>query len=85
MNAPRRAVAAVFGLLTWAGAGATLLACPICFRIEEGPVSNGVVAAVATLMGVTVAVLAAFGLFIRRFVRAESRHPATAAPPQSPP
>jgi heme/copper-type cytochrome/quinol oxidase subunit 2 len=58
-------LAAVF----WGAAGSTALACPVCFRIEEGPVSNGVRAAVIVLIGVTVSVLAGFAVFIARFVR----------------
>jgi len=53
----------------WAGAGASVLACPVCFRVEEGPVTDGVRAAVIVLVGVTVGVLSGFGVFIVRFVR----------------
>lgn len=45
-----------------------LLACPVCFRIEAGPVSDGVRAAVFVMLGVTVGVLSGFGFFISRFV-----------------
>jgi hypothetical protein len=55
-------------LLTWIGTTAPLLACPICFRVEEGPVTAGVRAAVVVLVSVTVGVLAGFGRFIARFV-----------------
>jgi hypothetical protein len=48
-----------------------LFACPICFQVEEGPVTAGVRAAVVVLIGVTVAVLAGFGVFIARFVARE--------------
>jgi hypothetical protein len=58
--------------LLWSGAHGTLLACPICFQIEQGPVTNGVRAAVLVLMGVTVGVLTGFGLFVRRLVRASN-------------
>lgn len=47
---------------------APLLACPICFRIEAGPVSDGVRAAVFVMLGVTLGVLSGFGFFISRFV-----------------
>ena len=53
----------------WAAASVTALACPVCFRIEEGPVTDGVRAAVFVLIGVTVGVLAGFAVFIARFVR----------------
>ena len=53
----------------WAAAGSIALACPVCFRIEEGPVSDGVRAAVVVLISVTVGVLTGFAVFIARFVR----------------
>ncbi len=73
----RNAIASV-AAVAWMAAGTTALACPVCFRIEEGPVSDGVRAAVLVLVAVTVSVLAGFGLFIARFVRraaAESETP----------
>lgn len=48
---------------------AALLACPICFRMDEGPVSEGIRAAVFVLLGVTTAVLTGFGVWIARFVK----------------
>jgi hypothetical protein len=51
----------------------TLLACPICFQVEPGAVSNGVRAAVVVLVGVTSAVLTGFAVFIARFARREAR------------
>jgi hypothetical protein len=59
----------IFGLLMWASAGATVSACPVCFRMEEGPVTAGVRAAVIVLMTVTVSVLTGFAIFIRGFVQ----------------
>lgn len=53
---------------------AVALACPVCFQVEEGPVTAGVQAAVLVLMGVTTGVLSGFGMFIARFVR-RSRRP----------
>jgi hypothetical protein len=64
----------IFGLLAWASAGATAWACPVCFRMEEGPVTAGVRAAVIVMMTVTVSVLAGFAIFIRGFVQ-RSRTP----------
>jgi hypothetical protein len=65
-TAVRRFVATT--ALAWCATGATTLACPICFQVEQGPVTEGVRAAVLVLMGVTVAVLSGFGVFIARFV-----------------
>ena len=56
-------------MLIWATLGAGVWACPVCFRMEEGPVTDGVRVAVLVLMGVTTAVLTGFGVFIRGFVR----------------
>ena len=50
------------------GTTTPLFACPICFQVEEGPVTAGVRAAVVVLIGVTVGVLAGFGVFVARFV-----------------
>jgi hypothetical protein len=46
-----------------------LLACPVCFQVEQNATTDGLRAAVLVLIGVTAAVLSAFGLFIIRFVR----------------
>lgn len=56
-------------ILIWAALGAGAWACPVCFRMDEGPVTDGVRAAVMVLIGVTTVVLAGFGVFIRGFVR----------------
>jgi uncharacterized membrane protein len=48
---------------------AVLLACPVCFQIQDGPTASGVRAAVVVLIGVTTAVLSGFGVFIARFIR----------------
>jgi hypothetical protein len=48
---------------------APLLACPVCFQVEPGPVTNGVRAAVVVLMAVTTSVLGGFAMFIVGFVR----------------
>jgi len=53
----------------WLVMSAAAMACPVCFRMEEGPITDGVRAAVVVLMGVTTAVLAGFAVFIRGFVR----------------
>jgi hypothetical protein len=55
--------------VSWVLMGSAALACPVCFRMEEGPVTDGVRAAVVVLMGVTVTVLGGFAFFIRGFVR----------------
>lgn len=53
----------------WIASGAAALACPICFQVEEGPVTDGIRAAVLVLVSVTGTVLAGFAAFIVRFVR----------------
>jgi heme/copper-type cytochrome/quinol oxidase subunit 2 len=65
----RRGVMALAVAALWSAAGSTALACPVCFRIEEGPVASGVRAAVLVLIAVTVGVLTGFAVFIARFVR----------------
>lgn len=50
------------------GATSHLLACPICFQVEEGPVTAGARAAVLVLIGVTLGVLAGFGVFVAKFI-----------------
>lgn len=65
----RRGVSSLAAAVFWAAAGSTALACPVCFRMEEGPVTSGVRAAVLVLIGVTSGVLTGFGVFIARFVR----------------
>ena len=62
----KRAVATV---LIWTALGASAWACPVCFRMEDGPVSEGVRVAVVVLMGVTTTVLAGFAVFIRGFIK----------------
>jgi hypothetical protein len=72
MTRARRLTAAVAGALFWSTAGSTLLACPICFRMEQGPTSDGVRAAVVVLMAVTVAVLGCFARFVVRLAQGEN-------------
>jgi len=55
----------------WIGATSHLLACPVCFQVEAGPMTAGVHAAVLVLIGVTLGVLAGFGVFVARFVARE--------------
>jgi hypothetical protein len=71
MTPIRRRAGWTIGALLWAAARGGLLACPICFQIEQGPVTDGVRAAVIVLMGVTLAVLAAFGMFVRKLASAD--------------
>jgi hypothetical protein len=66
---PKRIVAWTAGVVGWLGADAVLAACPICYRIDDGPTSAGIRAAVVVLVAVTGAVLGGFGIFIARFVR----------------
>lgn len=59
----------LLSLAIWLFTGVPLLACPICFQAQEGPVTDGVRAAVLVLMGVTTGVLSGFAMFIVRFVQ----------------
>ena len=54
-----------------------VLACPICFRVEESATTDGVMAAVIVLVGVTTVVLGAFGRFVVRFARREGQQMAS--------
>jgi hypothetical protein len=54
-------------------------ACPVCFRMEDGPVTDGVFAAVLVLLGVTSSVLAGFAVFIHGFVRRLRNGPLSAS------
>ena len=70
MNTRMRRLAAVTsGVAMWLMADVALLACPICFQFEESAVTDGVMAAVVVLVGVTAGVLGGFGTFIARFVK----------------
>jgi hypothetical protein len=65
----KRTVGWVAGSLGWTGADALLSACPVCFRIEDGPTSAGIRAAVIVLLAATAVVLTGFAVFIARVVR----------------
>ena len=54
-----------------------LLACAVCFQVEQSAATDGVQAAVLVLVGVTAVVLAGFGAFVGKIVRG--------APPPRPP
>ena len=56
-------------MIAWALMAASVLACPVCFGVEEGPVTDGLRTAVVVLVGVTLMVLTGFGVFVTRFVR----------------
>ena len=58
---------AIGTLLGWLAAGATALACPICFQAEPNGTTDGVRSAVVVLLGVTSVVLGGFAVFIVRF------------------
>ncbi len=68
-RALRRATGVAASTAVWIATQTGVLACPVCFQVEEGPVVSGVRAAVVVLVGVTVSVLAGFGVFIAKFVR----------------
>jgi len=65
----RRITGWMSGVAVWLAADAALFACPICFQFEESAVTDGVMAAVVVLVGVTSGVLGGFGAFIVRFVK----------------
>lgn len=69
MSGTRRLIGATAGLAVWLMAGTATLACPICFQFEENAATDGVMAAVVVLVGVTAGVLGGFARFIVRFVR----------------
>ncbi|HEX5069289.1 MAG TPA: hypothetical protein VFV78_03665 [Vicinamibacterales bacterium] len=50
-------------------ADVALLACPICFQIEDAHVTSGIRAAVGVLMGVTIVVVAPVVAFAIRISR----------------
>lgn len=47
----------------------SLLACPVCFGKLDGPLADGANKAVLALLGITIAVLAAFATFFIYLVR----------------
>ena len=57
----------------WTGAAPVVLACPVCFRLEEGPTAAGLRMAVSVLVGVTLTVLGGAALFVARMVRRSAR------------
>ena len=57
-----------------------ILACPICFQVEDSGVTAGVRAAVIVLGLVTTVVLVGFAVFARRLVRHEALHARTRVP-----
>jgi hypothetical protein len=69
----RHAVAWIALVGWWTGAAPGLLACPVCFRLEEGPAAAGVRTAVYVLMSVTLTVLGGAALFVARVVRRSAR------------
>ena len=73
MTRARRLLGGLTMLTLWSAASITALACPICFQMEEGPMTKGVLTAVFVLMAVTVGVLGTFARFVLRLARAEER------------
>jgi hypothetical protein len=47
----------------------SLHACPVCFQVEPGPTTEGLLTAVLVLVGVTTCVLAGVAFFVAGFVR----------------
>jgi len=75
-----RALAATI-VMSLAASAAPLLACPVCFQVEQGPVTSGVRAAVVVLLAVTTSVLGGFAVFIANFTR-RSREPRNLGTPE---
>lgn len=65
----RAATVLVCAVTCWLLAGVELGACPVCFRVEASPVTDGVQAAVWVLVTITGAVLGGFGMFARQIAR----------------
>jgi hypothetical protein len=61
-----------------------VLACPICFQVEQNATTDGLLAAVTVLVVVTSGVLIGFGLFVRRLARSEAASPEPASRGTSP-
>jgi len=72
MRRTRRLAGGIACALFWGATGISALACPICFRMDNGPMADGVRAAVVVLMAVTIGVLGCFGRFVVRLARAEN-------------
>jgi hypothetical protein len=47
----------------------TVIACSVCFQVEQNAATDGLQAAVLVMVSVTTCVLAGFGLFILKFLR----------------
>jgi hypothetical protein len=71
MTHARRLAGVVISALIWIGASGVALACPICFQMEDGPMTKGVIAALFVLLTITVGVLGAFARFVLRIAKAE--------------
>ena len=71
MNGPitRTRPGVLMTMLLVVAMSAPLFACPICFQLEQGPVADGMRAAVFVLIGVTLVVLAGFIRFAIRVAR----------------
>jgi hypothetical protein len=65
----KRTSFALVTALVWLSAGTAVLACPVCFQVEESAAVNGVRAAVLVLAGVTGGVLLGFAIFVRRVAK----------------
>lgn len=56
-------------VVLWLALDAAVAACPICFQVEDGPVVDGVRAAVGVLVGVTSVVLVGCTVFFARLAK----------------
>lgn len=71
MSGFHRRIGMLIGVATWSLASPSALACPICFQMDQGPVTQGVIGAVVVLLSITVGVLACFARFAIRLARSE--------------
>ena len=65
----KRTAFALVAALVWLSDGTAVLACPVCFQVEESAAVDGARAAVLVLAGVTGGVLLGFAVFVRRIVK----------------
>ena len=83
MTTRLRTVGSSVGFLMWGLANARLLACPICFQIDDAPTTAGIRAAVTVLVATMAVVFAGFGVFVARFVKRTRGVSTDEAPPTS--
>ena len=68
-STPRRIGLVILTALIWLGVDTALLACPVCFQVEESAAVDGLRVAVLILATVTAGVLIGFAAFIGRIIK----------------